>query len=280
MADKKPPKIRLEDVAYFAMVLWTWVAMVAVAAFLMAAATRIGDRSPSAPAGAGSTRIDAVVGSEVSGREALHGGATHAHADVFRGRPASSEADRMSHSDLRPDADLARLALEGDREAYGQLIERYQDRLVGLAFHLCGDYETALDLTQDTLLTAWSELDRLRDLSVFGGWLSGILRNKFRNLSRSRPAGQVSLDVLMADGFEPPAAEPDAGFAEDEVREVVRLVSALPEKYREALVLRYSGEHSYKEIADFLGLPVTTVTTRLNHGRKLLLEMARKADLL
>lgn len=286
--EKKPPKIRLEDVAYCAVIVWTWVSLVAVVFFLMGAtlAPRDGatltSRDGAAPGNpvCGSTRIDAIDGVEVSGREALHDGAAHACGGALIGRRPSEKADRMSHSDPRPDAELARLALEGDRGAYGVLVERYRDRLVGLAFHLCGDYETALDLTQDTLLAAWSDLDRLREPSAFGGWVSGILRNKFRNLHRSRPAGQLSLDVLMEAGFEPPAPEQDAGFAEDEVREVVRLIGQLPDKYRETLVLRYSGEHSYKEIAEVLEIPVSTVTTRLNYGRKLLLEMARKAGLL
>ena len=177
------------------------------------------------------------------------------------------------------DATLIRQTLEGDKDSFGVLVERYRDRLFGLAFHLCGDYDTASDLTQDAFVTAYQCLDRIREPSAFASWLAGILRNKSRNLGRKNPAGALSLDQLMAVGFDPPAVCDEPDFSEEATAAVAEYVSQLPAKYRETLVMRYVGDCSYKEMAELLGLPVTTVTTRLNYARKLLIQKAKEGGL-
>jgi len=177
------------------------------------------------------------------------------------------------------DSEVIRAVLSGDVQAYGQLVERYRARLFGLAFPLSGDYDAAADLTQETLIAAYNALDRIRDPSAFPRWICGILRNKFRNLRRRNCAPTLSLDQLMEAGFDPPAADSAPAASEEDLRQVMQCVEALPGKYRETLILRYVEDLSYKEIAEFLGLPVTTVTTRLNAARKLLVKNAKGCGL-
>ena len=175
---------------------------------------------------------------------------------------------------------LVRAVLGGNAEAYGVLVERYGPRLLGLAVSLCGDYDTAADLAQEALVAAYDALDRIRNPASFSSWIAAILRNKYRNLFRGNHTPTLSLDQLMDAGFEPPGpAEPD-GPSDEDLREVMRCVEALPEKYRETLLLRYSDDLSYKQIAEFLGLPVTTVTARLCRARKALVAKARETGLL
>ena len=178
------------------------------------------------------------------------------------------------------DEAIIRSALGGDAEAYGLLVERYRARLLGLAFHLCGDYDTAADLAQETLITAYECLDRIRDPSTFAQWIAGILRNKFRNLGRTSPAPTISLDQLIEAGFDPPNPDCAATVSDEELRQVAQCVESLPSQYREVLLLRYAEDRSYKEIADFLGLPVTTVTMRLTYARRLVIKKAREAELI
>jgi RNA polymerase sigma-70 factor (ECF subfamily) len=186
----------------------------------------------------------------------------------------------MEPRDGLPDEAIVRSVLGGDVEAYGLLVERYRARLFGLALHLCGDYDAAADLAQDTLVTAYECLDRIRNPSTFAQWIAGILRNKFRNLARANPAPTVSLDQMVAAGFDPPNPDTGPAVAEVELRQAVECVWSLPEIYREVLLLRYAEDLSYKEMAEFLGLPVTTVTTRLTYARRLVIKKAKESGLL
>jgi len=178
----------------------------------------------------------------------------------------------------RTDQAIIEAVLGGDPEAYSLLAERYSARLFGLAFHLCGDYDAASDLVQETLVAAYDNLGRLQDLSAFPAWIAAILRNKFRSLGRKKPAA-FSLDQMMEAGFDPPSRQAPPGFTDEDLASVAHCVESLPGKYRETLLLRYTDNLSYKEIAGLLDLPVTTVTTRLNQARRMLVAKAKEAGL-
>jgi RNA polymerase sigma-70 factor (ECF subfamily) len=178
----------------------------------------------------------------------------------------------------RTDQAIIEAVLGGDPEAYSLLAERYSARLFGLAFHLCGDYDSASDLVQETLVAAYDNLGRLQDLSAFPAWIAAILRNKFRSLGRKKPAA-FSLDQMMEAGFDPPSRQAPPGFTDEDLASVAHCVESLPGKYRETLLLRYTDNLSYKEIAGLLDLPVTTVTTRLNQARRMLVAKAKEAGL-
>jgi RNA polymerase sigma-70 factor (ECF subfamily) len=178
------------------------------------------------------------------------------------------------------DAELINVALTGDREAYGVLVNRYMETLCGYALHLCGDYDTAADLAQETFITAYACLDRLKQPAAFSSWLLGILKNKYRNLGREQRIPTIPLDHLKEMGFEPPDSDNAPRYSDEELKQIISNVYSLPEKYRDVLLLRYLKGLSYKEIAEFLGLPVSTVTMRLTYARRLLLKKAKEGGLL
>ena len=91
-------------------------------------------------------------------------------------------------------ADLVRTALEGDRDAFGVLVESHWDRLVRLARSVVGDAE-AEDVAQDSLVVAWTRLARLSDPQSFGPWVSRIVFRRCLRASR-RQRGRVSLDAV------------------------------------------------------------------------------------
>jgi RNA polymerase sigma-70 factor (ECF subfamily) len=185
----------------------------------------------------------------------------------------------MDGSELTDEA-VVRRVLGGDIEAYGLLVERYRARLLGLAFHLSGDWDGAADLAQEALVTAFECLDRLREPAAFGQWAAAILKNKHRNLGRRNEAQVLSLDQLAAAGFDPPGPEAGATMSDAERGALARCVGALPEKYRKPLLLRYIDEMSYRDIAAFLDVPVTTVTMRLTYARRMLVKKAKEFGLL
>ena len=85
---------------------------------------------------------------------------------------------------LIPDEQLWRMALAGDREAFGQIVERHQSLICALAYSVCGDLARAEDLAQETFLAAWQTLSELREPTKLRSWLCGIVRNLAASAAR------------------------------------------------------------------------------------------------
>lgn len=183
-------------------------------------------------------------------------------------------------ADGRKDSEIIRLILEGDKEIYRILVERYNSMLYGYALSLCRDHDDARDLVQTTFIAAYNALDRLRDGEAFPKWLSTIMRNNFITIKRKKSLNTVPLDDMVRKGFDPPDEKEIEVLDEEELSRIRNLILSLPEKYREVLVLRYLKEIPYKKIAEFLDIPISTVNMRLTYARKLLLSKAREGDLL
>ena len=174
---------------------------------------------------------------------------------------------------------LARDGSPADRrEAFGELVRRFQDVAYGYAYVLLGDAQLAQDAAQDAFLAAYGSLAQLREPQAFPLWLRRIVRTHCARIRRHRRYETTSLDAATTI---PTAAAGPQGLAErQEVREIVRLaIAALPERERVVVVLFYIGEQAQDEIARFLGVPVTTVKKRLQAARarlqERLLEMVR-----
>src|SRR5262245_4064456 len=127
----------------------------------------------------------------------------------------SSTALNSAQTDLAPtvglgpsDAELVALTLKGEEAAATQLVKRYETLLYSVALRRVGEPAVALDLVQDTFITAFTQLPNLRDVTVLRAWLLGILRNHWRNLSRSQKRAPQSLDSVMDAGFDPADQRP------------------------------------------------------------------------
>ena len=155
---------------------------------------------------------------------------------------------------------------------YGLLMDKYQNLVKGYAYHLCRNVETAADLTQESFITAYQCLGRLKEPNAFPGWILGILKNKYRNLGRENKIPTISLSEL---GFDLPDSVQNPAYSDEQLEKISNYVYSLPDKYREVILLRYLHDSSYKEIARILGIPVTTVTKRLLYARGFLLSKAK-----
>jgi len=172
------------------------------------------------------------------------------------------------------DAELIELARNGDRAAFGDLVERYQHVVFRAALAALRSREDAEEVTQEALISAFQKLDGFRGDSSFKTWLLTITWN--RAMDRRRKVGHwfhrfVTHD--REDGFELPSGEPSHEttlIAEESRREVRRLLATLPAKYREALLLSASGDHTFDEIGRLLGVPTGTAKWRAMEGRRLL----------
>ena len=181
------------------------------------------------------------------------------------------------------DEELIERARAGDRSAFGDLVERYQQAVFRAALAALRSREDAEEVAQDTFVAAYRKISGFRGDSSFKTWLLTIAWN--RAMDRRRSAGEwfkrfVSRDE-HAQGWSDaphPQREPASGQPSHEQllidsesrREVRRLLRTLPAKYRDPLMLSVSGDHTFEEIAVLLRIPVGTAKWRAMEGRRLL----------
>jgi RNA polymerase sigma-70 factor (ECF subfamily) len=153
-------------------------------------------------------------------------------------------------------------ARNGDREAFTCLYYRYARLVHGvlLAKVPISDVD---DLVQDTFIVAWKRIASLREPSSFGAWIATVARNLAHDHHR-RAAPEDSLHENAAEDFV--SSEPCADGKNLDAREVLEALRALPETYREILILRLVEGLSGPEIAARTGLTHGSVRVNLHRG--------------
>ena len=151
-------------------------------------------------------------------------------------------------------------ARRGDRAAFGQLFLRYAPLVHGVLLARMPRAD-ADDLMQDVFVIALERLETLSDVKKVGAWLATLARNRAIDAWRSKP--RLALLPQVTSSTQPPRAE---------VGEVLSIIRALPEAYRESLVLRLVEGLSGPEIAAQIGLTPESVRVNLFRGMKLLRE--------
>ncbi|HOO17246.1 MAG: sigma-70 family RNA polymerase sigma factor [Phycisphaerae bacterium] len=172
-------------------------------------------------------------------------------------------------------------AAAGDREARRQLFERHRDAAYQVAFRLTGRMEDALDVVQDSFITAFEKLGGFARASGFKTWLLRIATNRALDLLRSRRLRLgVSLEAVEGEGGLPrmvalPLEERAVSSLEQqELGERIRqAVELLPPEQRAVFSLYAAGDMTYGQIADVLEVPIGTVMSRLFHARRRLHEL-------
>lgn len=174
----------------------------------------------------------------------------------------------MIHPD---DNGLVQRTLNGDRNAFGVLVERYQAQVYSIAWRMLGVKEEAEDVAQAVFLKAYEKLSSFDPDYKFFSWIYRIAHNESVNAIERRSRMQ-GLDEGMesADGH---AESPD-------LPELVhRCLSSLDVGHRSVLVLKYIQDLSYEEIGAILGIPAKTVKSRLFSARATLRETMRRQGL-
>jgi RNA polymerase sigma factor (sigma-70 family) len=173
------------------------------------------------------------------------------------------------------DAELVARSLRGDRDAFGQIVARYQALVCSLAYSSSGSLSQSEDLAQETFTTAWKNLSGLREPAKLRSWLCIIVRNLSHRARRGQnhePAHEAepmeTLDKLPAPGPHPL----DQAISREEEGILWRSLERIPETYREPLILFYRQHESVEQVALALELSADTVKQRLVRGRKLLQE--------
>jgi RNA polymerase sigma factor (sigma-70 family) len=181
--------------------------------------------------------------------------------------------ERPEALDLGSIVDAARA---GDLTAFGELVRRFQDMAYGAAYAYLGDHHRAQDAAQEAFVEAFEGLPRLREPAAFPGWFRQIvLRRCGRQVrdARGGHAAPLPLSDAVVGTLRATDADPAHVAEQREVAAAVRAaIAALPQHERLATTLYYIADYSQAEVAEFLGLPVTTVKKRLFAARRRLKE--------
>ncbi len=178
----------------------------------------------------------------------------------------------------RNDAELIHRSKDGDADAFGDLVLRYQNRIFATVYRILGNSEDAREMAQEAFFRAWSKLDTFREGARFSTWLYTITLNLTRSELRKRKTRRhirpISMNVQFGgeDGrtIEPPSEDegPLQALGQAELhRLALKEVEMLDPEAREVIVLRDMQELSYEEIADVIGCPIGTVRSRIHRAR-------------
>lgn len=194
--------------------------------------------------------------------------------------------DHNSHANPLPPDKLANYDLilrcqEGlrpERNAFAELLRRYQSHVDKVLYHLAPDWQDRADLAQEVWIRVYRNIKRLNDPVKFRGWLSRIATNLFYDelRKRKRVRDPLSLDAprSMEDGemdWEIPADEPgpEENLTTTEFYEQLRqAIADLPEVFRTTIVLREIEGMAYEEIAEITGVSLGTVKSRIARARQ------------
>ena len=173
------------------------------------------------------------------------------------------------------------LALKGDAEAFGNLIQRHEKSVYRTAYRMVRDRDEAAEITQESMVRAWQNLSRFRGEAPFAGWLSKIAIHLALNRLRERkkfvrPADEEQHEAAMDSGLQEGTTPLSELINRESAAALQQAISELPEDFRTPLVLRIYEEYSYDQIAESLSLPLGTVMSRLYRARERLTRRVRE----
>ncbi|MCY4403812.1 MAG: sigma-70 family RNA polymerase sigma factor [Candidatus Poribacteria bacterium] len=168
-----------------------------------------------------------------------------------------------------PDDVYVHKTVEGDVEAFNELVNRHHTKIYGLAYRMLGNAEDAEDATQETFLEAYKSIKTFRFQSQFGTWLYKVGLNTCNQYIRKAKSRNRMLDAYTdntaACGMTEEREVPDRLAIKTEQSQVVQAaIDRLPPKQREVITLFYMQHLKYKEIAEILNCSLGTVASRLN----------------
>lgn len=171
------------------------------------------------------------------------------------------------------DARLLVRVLDGDHDAFNQIMRNHEDRVFSVCLRIMGSRELALDAVQETFLTAFRKADQFKGKSALGTWIYRIavntcydqLRKQKRRAADPIPEHLDPADHSAEDAMDSAALRP----------ELQRALAELPEDFRSAVVLADIEGLGLNQVAEIVGVPVGTVKSRVFRGRRLLADMLR-----
>ncbi len=185
------------------------------------------------------------------------------------------EQSATTWAPLVSDTDLVARAAAGDGTSFDQLVERYHRPIANFIFRMVGNYENALDLSQEVFIKVYGSLGRYNPEFKFSTWIYKIASNTAIDHLRKQSVATAPLYLVSGDDEEFELPIPAKGPSPERALErtersaqIEEAISKLPPRYRELIVLRHVSELSYDEIAEVTGLPLGTVKNRIFRARE------------
>ena len=207
----------------------------------------------------------------------LHGDADAPRLAGFDGPVVDLDDDNSGAGEAR----LVELARRGDREAFGELVIRYERRLLRVIGRFVRDREKARDLAQETFLKVYERLDQFDTGRRFGPWLFRIgVNHTLDHLRKQQRRGRRPLFSEIGKHRQPDPEAEDPRTHLDLSEEVQAVLAKIPEKYRSVLVLRDLENFPTSEVAAIMDRKEATIRWRLAEARNMFAEhwTARAAD--
>lgn len=192
----------------------------------------------------------------------------------------------MSGRDDVEDGRLAREAAEGGERAFTELMRRHKQALLRFVLRYVGDEDAALEIVQESFVSAWLALKRFDPNRPFLVWLRAIAFNKCRDFGR-RAKTRRAVFVEAANDFDATAAHPDPGpsperiaLENDRLRRLDLEIRKLPEPLKQAFLVAGFGEITVREAAEMLGASPKAVEMRLYRARAMLTKALDLSDVI
>ncbi len=182
----------------------------------------------------------------------------------------------MRNTEKSDEEAIIRQCLDGNPDSYAVLVDRYKAMVYNVAFRMVGDEDTAKDLAQESFIAAYNALGAFRFGAKFSSWLYSIVLNKCRDhlrLTKETVSTDDIADVKPDSGRTPEQAA-SAGQSRDILQQALE---ALPEDYREVLILKHIEELDYQEIAAITGTGIAALKVRAHRGREMLRKILEEA---
>ena len=197
-----------------------------------------------------------------------------AKLQIVPGEAAKEHRKMLGHMD---DSEVVRAFLAGDDRAFGELVKRYDGRLLNFVYRTVGDRERGQDLVQETFVRVYRHMHRFDQTKKFSTWIYTIAGNLAKNELRNRSRNPLVLFQTIRKNWEAdhrPLEWEDSSYRPDDLYRkrflkdlVEKAVVELPEHHRIVFVLRELEGKTYEEIAEITGCNLGTVKSRLNRAR-------------
>jgi RNA polymerase sigma-70 factor (ECF subfamily) len=174
---------------------------------------------------------------------------------------------------VQADCELIKAVLDGQKEAFAELVRRYERPVRAVAINILGDHHSVQDAVQDAFVASYQNLCMLRNRDSFGPWLMKITQRCALDWAKRRPK-MAPLETNPAAATEKPNGQLD-----EESEGLLSAVVKLPEAERQVVMLRYFAEHNVKEVAEIAGRNIGTVTKQLSRAHKRLRKILKESQL-
>ena len=179
----------------------------------------------------------------------------------------------MSELQKYTDEKVVEFTRTKNKEAYAEIIKRYQDKLMRYAKYLLNDNEKAADVVQESFIKAYVNLNSFNSKKKFSSWIYRIVHNQAINLIDKRKREIPLLDNIDFDS----GINIEEEYKKKEIAKIVKeCLNRMPVLYKEPLSLYFLEDKSYNEISDILRIPIGTVGTRINRAKVLMKKICLK----